>query len=290
MSDDGFDDLDDYIDDFVTESVLAETGASSAVQKDQDLDKLAELDPNLANELQTLVAQLDQPGVNIEKDGKNSTKNFKSALNDTINRIKESSETVDKESTKSMENANDEELLTTLLKSMDLGDLSGEDIESQADDLLKLLGKQGGEGSEEQDADGITNMLLDALTKLTGKDMLYDTVSQSCIKYEKFFQSHDKPSNGGNNDDLTLSDYLRYEAQYQHLKNIKTRFDSTSYSDDNKDDRTYVDAEMEKFNNLYPPPEEVMDDNLNALGVDNLKWGDQDVPFDQGSLDGCQQQ
>lgn len=245
---DEFDDLDDYIDDFVTDQVIG--GGSGDGEKP------------ISAEIDRLVDEIDN------KTSVAGTQTFKSILEDTKDRIRESEESVDRSAGQGAEK--DEDLLVTLLKSLDI------DVgQTGEDDLLNMLGEGG----------DIGDMLTEALGKLTGKDMLYATICDSCAKYEAYFEQNAKPTTGDG-----LSDYLRYEAQYVHLSNIKERFESQSYSDANEADREYIDSEMDKFNNLYPPPAGVMTDDLGGLGVEGLKFGDSDVPFDEDSLqEGCQQ-
>lgn len=249
--DDEFDDLDDYIDDFVTAQVLDGVDGQENGPVPNEIDRLVE----------EIESKIDNA----------PPQTFRSILEDTKERIKESEETVDKSA--ETEAPKDEELLATLLKSLDIdGDFEG-------GDLFKMLNESGEGGGD------IGDLLTEALGKLTGKEMLYDTISDSCLKYEGYFKENPKPTTGDG-----LSDYLRYEAQYNHLSNIKQRFESENYSDSNDSDREFVDSEMEKFNNLYPPPAGVISDDLNAMGVEGLKFGDKDVPFDERSLEeGCQQ-
>lgn len=246
---DEFDDLDDYIDDFLTEQVLAGEDSASNGPIADGIDKL--------------VGEIDQTA---------PQQDFKSVLEHTRERLKESAETVGEQA--EAQQGKDEELLATLLKSLDIN-LDGDGN----DDLLKLLSEDGAAGGD------IGDLLTEALGKLTGKEMLYDTITDSCSKYDGYFKETPRPTTGDG-----LSDYLRYEAQYNHMQNIKKRFESEEYSDSNEEDREFIDSEMEKFNNLYPPPPGVMSDDLNALGVEGLKFGDNDVPFDERSLEeGCQQ-
>ncbi|GMM31038.1 hypothetical protein DAMA08_037830 [Martiniozyma asiatica (nom. inval.)] len=202
---------------------------------------------------------------------------FSGLVDATLRRVNQSTQNVDETAQENAAKGTEEDLLATLLKSLDIdGDFDLEGLglgEGDGDD-------GNGNGNGNGDGDGLDNLLLDALSKLTSKALMYDTINSACSKYDSYMATIEKSN----------PDYERYLKQHTHMRNIKLTFDSGEYSDDNSELRDYIDAEMEKFNDLYPPPPEVMDDNLKALGADQLNWNDGDVPWDQKDLDGCQQQ
>lgn len=231
------DSLDDYLDDVLLEQVMAQPADAAPAEPRSGADAHAD-------NTQTPAAAVD----------------FAAVLQQTQRKIRQSqtaAETGAGAGAADDPDADDHDLLTDLLASLDLGSIDG------------LNGDEG----------DLATMLTDALAKLTTKDMLYDTIAQSCDKYEEYFASHAKPA-----DAQGLSDHLRYEAQFAHLKTIRDIFEAAEYADGDEAQRKRIDEEMEKFNNLAPGPEGVLDDDLKGLGVG---FGDDDVPFD---VDGCQQQ
>ncbi|KAG0671405.1 Peroxisome chaperone and import receptor [Pichia californica] len=299
MSDDldDFDDLDDYLDDFDEEILSQEPGAT--IKKDENLIESNEnsnnndiinsgLDPQFNKQLENFMNMLDPNGDGntlnslLDKSNNNNNNNneieFKQSINETINRIKSSSKQVDDESTKKMDN--DEELLTTLLNSLDIDGNDNEGFEG-FQELKELLGNDNKNNSESDGdkVDKLTNVVMKMLNRLTSKEMMYDSVNSAVQNYKEFFKE---------NNSITIgNDYERFKQQLKHLENVKNKFDDSAYNEDDEKTRDFIDQEMESFNKLLPPPTGVIQDNLGELGLDNVKWNDNEVPDD---LEGCVQQ
>lgn len=272
------------------EELAQATGMDPAFTKTIS-DFMQQLDPQGGgNELEDIIGKSVGSGAfsgvlgekSEEKDG-----GFQSTINETINRLKTSSQQAEEESTKKINN--DEELLTTLLNSLDLGDDSAGGLEgmSELKELLsgmsmdELTNGATDEGIAGENVDKVSNVLLKMLNKLTSKEMMYDTVNTAVTNYEQYFKD------STNKASATKEDYERYMKQMEHLKNVKSTFDKPEYSEDNEEDRDYVDQEMENFNKLLPAPAGVVDDNLGQMGLDGMNWNDKDVPQD---LEQCVQQ
>lgn len=258
-------------------------------------DMIAEdgLDPLFSKQLTGFMNMLDPNGNGSELDALlgsiNSNESisgngFQNTVNETINRLKNSSKQVDDESTRKMDN--DEELLTTLLNSLDIG---GDGNIEGFDELKDLLnggeGEDGdgdvdGDGDGDGDVDKLTNVIMKMLNKLTSKEMMYNSVNTAVENYQEFFK--DNKNHSETDDDLK-----RYVKQMQHLKNVKETFDNENYDEDDPETRDFIDQEMENFNKLLPPPPGVIQDNLADMGLDDVKWNDKEVPQD---LEGCVQQ
>ncbi|TID18147.1 hypothetical protein CANINC_003888 [Pichia inconspicua] len=253
---DEFDDLDDYLDEFDEEILSQEPGAT-----------LKKHSPELSKTVEEFVKELEPEA------------KFGNTINDTINRLKTSNKSIDETVTVGDEN---EELLATLLNSLDIGD--GEDF----DEIKKLLkdsnlddfGKGDGDGDGDgDDVDKLSNMLMGMLNKLTTKEMMYDTISTTVNNYNVYFEKN-KPVKGN-------KDHDRFVSQLRRLQNVLDKFDSPNYSPDDEVVRDYIDEQMEEFNKLLPAPEGVVEDNLGALGIDKVSWNDNEVPKD---LENCVQQ
>lgn len=293
MSDE-FDDLDDYLDEF-DEEILAQEPGATIPQDEQNItpeDTLhvnSNIDSSIAKNIEEFMNELDPNGdgnklnelLNNSSDngaGSSGDVDFTSTINETINRIKVSSKNVDNESTKSINN--EEELLTTLLNSLDIGDLDGgmEGMD-ELKDLLDSFGGDRDDNDDNNDDDGIdkvSNVLMKMLNKLTSKEMMYDTIKSAVSNYEGYFKENkDGPDHG------------RYLQQFNHLKSVKEIFDDEKYNENDSKSRDLIDIEMEKFNSLLPPPPGVIQDDLANMGLDGVKWNDKEVPED---LEGCVQQ
>lgn len=286
---DEFDDLDDYLDDFEEEILSQEPGATiipETINEIDDISKITQsigMNENLSNEISEFIKQLDPNGDGNElndilnsKEGMNGNMGFQDTINETINRLKSSSKQVEDESSEKF--TKDEELLTTLLNSLDIGG----DIGSMEgmDELKGLLnGNNNGGINDENNIDEMSNVLMNMLNKLTSKEMMYETISNAVNNYEEYFKKDNKEVKG---DDMN-----RFKSQLKHLKNVKETFDKEDYNENDSSIREFIDIEMENFNKLLPPPEGVIEDNLSGLGLENFKWNEQDIP---NELEGCVQQ
>ncbi|GME81476.1 unnamed protein product [Ambrosiozyma monospora] len=110
---------------------------------------------------------------NVNKDGGNGTgkpANFQDLISDTVNRIKNSGEQIDQNL---KDESQDDELLSTLLKSLDL-DLGA--------------GSNGGEGGS--NTEDLSKLLVDMLDKLSSKDVLYEPLNDLYLKYPGWLTTH----------------------------------------------------------------------------------------------------
>lgn len=315
---DEFDDLDDYLDDFDEEILSQEPGATlidstGAGKPEESLSKndltqeeeeetadlkefaaAAGLDPQFSKQLESFMSMLDPQGtgnelnsllnnsdVNSKETKANNGKGngFQDTVNETINRLKTSSQQVEDESTQKLDK--NEELLTTLLNSLDIG---GNDSLGEFNELKELLSEESmsGEG-DAGDVDKLTNVIMKMLNRLTSKEMMYDSVSTAVANYHEYFK--DLKNNSKPNEEN--EDYKRYAKQLEHLENVKGKFDQSDYNEEDPEIRDYIDQEMENFNKILPPPPGVIQDNLADMGLDNVKWNDKEIPSD---MEGCVQQ
>lgn len=284
---DEFDDLDDYLDEF-EEDILSQEPGATVIPEDkvqsgekvtnESIDDIARslgMDEAFAENISQFMKQLDPNGngleAEVEKKGKIGG-GFQDTINETINRLKSSSKQVEDETSEKFDK--DEELLTTLLNSLDIGgDVGG--LEG-VDELREMLQKGDGEG-----IDQMSDVLMNMLNKLTSKEMMYETINTAVKNYEEYFADEEQIK------DVSEDDIARYRAQLKHLGNVKETFDKDDYSEDNEKYRDFIDEEMENFNKVLPPPSGVIEDNLAQLGLENFKWNENDIP---NELEGCVQQ
>jgi hypothetical protein len=325
---DEFDDLDDYLDEFDEEILSQEPGATipkhendehstknkendndDSINELKDINKMVEatgLDPDFAQSIAEFMSQLDPNGNGNELEALLDNENesltefnendtignggFQSTINETINRLKTSSQQVDEESTKKMNK--DEELLTTLLNSLDIGgDVNSFEGMDELKDLLNGFdnninenGDTSNNNNNDDDDEGldkVSNVLLKMLNRLTSKEMMYETVSSAVINYQDYFKDNKNKTN------VKPEDHERYLKQLEHLQNVKNSFDKEDYSEDDQETRDYIDQQMESYNKLLPPPPGVIQDNLGEMGLDGVKWNDKEVP---NGLEECIQQ
>lgn len=269
MAEDDLDDLDDLLDDFDEEilskppgATLEPTTKATETQSSQEdtphvddfVQQMAKDDPQLSADLQDFLQSLGQEATAGQPTTEVKPKNnFQDAISQTVNRLKTSGESVDK----SIENeSKDDELLTTLLKSLDL-------------DTDKL----GADGKVED----IGTLLEEMLNKLSSKEVLYEPLHDLHAKLGPWLAA---PKNKSD------PDYAKYEKQYEQVKLIVVRFETAGYSDADSDDKAFINEHLELLQELGMPPKELVNDDLSFLNtkgtadkdLGNLEFGDEDIP------------
>ncbi|QPG77366.1 hypothetical protein FOA43_004779 [Brettanomyces nanus] len=239
--------------------------------------RMAQNDPELSNDLEGFLKDLTGKdatkleGSSAKKDSpSNDGTNFQHVISETVNRLKTSGNNVDKTI---HEESKDDELLATLLKSLNL------DI-----------------GKEKQDGDGtdISKLLVDMLDKLSSKTILYEPLNDLYLKFGPWLAESKNKTN---------SDYSKYQDQYEIVKKIVFKFQESSYDDDNSHDKEFINTNLEQLQELGLPPKELVNDDLNFLNFKgagnqngskdphNLEFGDDDIPEEVSKEleDTCQQ-
>nr|BCA90174.1 peroxisomal membrane protein [Ogataea thermomethanolica (nom. inval.)] len=269
-SDDDLDDLDDLLDDFDDEILSKPPGAtlneSSEQRSDQPEDlevddqelfgnllkEIGTKDPELSKNLSNFLEDLSAPsqGASSTSSAQPTAKNnFQDVISETINRLKESGEQVDKSIKE--EDGNDE-LLTSLLKSLDLNI-----------DLKGLEGQNGG-------IDDVSNLLVEMLEKLSSKNVLYEPLNDL---YQKFPSWLEKPENQQD------KNYSVYQSQYTVIKDIIQTFNLPDY--DEPQNKEFVNKKLEELQELGMPPKELLNEDLKFLnfgGNSEIELDDNDIP------------
>ncbi|GMG21947.1 unnamed protein product [Ambrosiozyma monospora] len=196
---------------------------------------------------------------NANKHGANGTgkpANFQDLISDTVNRIKSSGEQIDQNL---KDESQDDELLSTLLKSLDL-DLGA--------------GSNGGDGGSSNTED-LSKLLVEMLDKLSSKDVLFEPLNDLYLKYPGWLTTH-----------KTDPDFEKYTKQYDVIKLIVDKFNDASYSDSNVEDKEFVNVKLEELQELGMPPKEIANDDLSFLnykdGKGDMQLGDDDIPPEIG--------
>ncbi|CAN3373769.1 hypothetical protein DIURU_005801 [Diutina rugosa] len=278
--DDDLDDLDDMLDEFADDVLskppgsavdsASQIGTTTDAQSDAGIDKqagIAEIlkdmqidDPETQAEFAKLVEQFDTKFKDDVVKAESNPNNFEHVMQETMERLKKSGESVD-EKIKNDPMANDPEaLLTQLLSGMGDGDM----------DMQKLL--------------------VDMLEQLSSKEVLYEPIKDLNTKFPDYL----KENKGKLNEDK----YIVYEKQYQLTNEIMAVFDAPGYDDNNKETREKVNSLLESLQELGQPPEELVGDIADFPGFggmggpgDNIDFDPNDLPADVSKqMEECKQQ
>ncbi|KAG5957689.1 hypothetical protein E4U57_001761 [Claviceps arundinis] len=151
------------------------------------------------------------------------------SFQETIRRTMERMQTSGEEATAAASAGSGDNFMAELLKQMGSGDL-------------------GGEGSEED----FSKMLMGMMEQLTNKEILYEPIKELDDKFPEWFEK--------NRASTSPEDLRRYEEQRGLVREIVTKFEEASYSDDNPVDREYIVDRMQKMQAAGSPPSDLMGD------------------------------
>lgn len=106
--------------------------------------------------------------------------------------------------------------------------------------MKELVGGGGGEGGEED----FNKMLLNMMSQLTNREILYEPMKELHDKFPTWLETHqeelaEKGAEGA-------ADTERYKGQQRVVGEIVARFERKGYSDDNEGDREYIVERMQK--------------------------------------------
>ncbi|VEU20543.1 DEKNAAC101411 [Brettanomyces naardenensis] len=241
-------------------------------QFDEFISEMARNDPELSNDLQDFLKSLTKEAGQGSSNDDTTTehtaaeeqpknKSFQDVISETVSRLKTSGTEVDKSI---HEESKDDQLLATLMKSLDL-------------DPLKL----GDEGDGAGKADDINKLLVEMLDKLSSKSVLYEPMNDLYLKYGPWLSDTKNKTN---------PDYGKYQDQYVIVKKIVEKFEEVEYSDSDSKQKEFINSNLEELQELGMPPKELVNDDLNFLNfkggaggggdkdLQNLEFGDDDIP------------
>lgn len=141
---------------------------------------------------------------------------FQDTIRKTMERMQNSDTSAASASAKSSAPKSEEEMLMEMLQS--LGGAEG----------------LGGEGGEED----FNTMLLNMMTQLVNKDILYEPMKELDQKFPGWMEK--------NASSVKADDLVRYKEQQRLVREIVARFERKGYSDDNEEDRDYIVERMQK--------------------------------------------
>ena len=133
----------------------------------------------------------------------------------------------------------------TIRKTMERMQASGDQAEAIAheqaptDILTQVLrDMQNSEIDGEPGEEGFNKMLLDMMTQLTNKEILYEPMKELHDKFPAWFDK--------NRESTKPDDMKRYEAQQALVQEIVSRFEQTEYSDSKPADREFIVDRMQQ--------------------------------------------
>lgn len=189
---------------------------------------------------------------------------FSKIISSTMSRLKEQDAKVD-QSIKEEQNKNKspEDLLAELLKEINLDGTN----ESAS-------GNEDNQNNNSNDFD-ISKMLVEMVSQLTSKEVLYDSMKNLSVKFPKWLTE--------NKDNLSVSagDMERYKQQQKYIEEVVEIFEKPSYDDKNDNDREEISVKLEALQGAGLPPKELMDEFPNAGGLPT-----KGLPFNLDELNG----
>ncbi|KAK3653214.1 Peroxisome chaperone and import receptor [Elasticomyces elasticus] len=128
---------------------------------------------------------------------------------------------------------------------------SEEDMLAQMMRELQSSSGAGGEGGEEGD---FNTMLMNMMTQLTNKEILYEPMKELHDKFPDWMERHKADGS------VKGEDMARYVEQQKLVGEIVGRFERKGYTDDNEGDREFIVERMQKMQGAGSPPPDLVGD------------------------------
>jgi peroxin-19 len=132
---------------------------------------------------------------------------------------------------------------------------SEEDMLAQ---LLKAMETEAGAGDGE-DGD-LSKMFLGMMEQLTNKDMLYEPMKELDDKFPEWLTKKEKEGK------LPAVDMKRFRNQSGIVREIVSKFEERSYSDDDPQCREFIWERMQRMQNEGSPPEDLIANPFPSMG------------------------
>jgi peroxin-19 len=164
----------------------------------------------------------------------------------------------------------EESFQDTIKKTMDRMRTSGEQATAAAaadggDDFLNAMmnalrdTQLGEDGGDEK----FSNMLLGMMEELTTKEILYEPMKELNLKFPEWMEK--------NKEKVPKEDLERYESQQVIVREIVTKFESSTYADSNVADRQYIMERVQKVCPLHLITRYRLRKNLFALYAPSIR-------------------
>lgn len=111
--------------------------------------------------------------------------------------------------------SSDDDFMTEILKNLSAGSLDGE-------------------GGEEE----LSKVLMGMMEQLTNKEILYEPMKELNDKFPDWLEKH--------KDSLPQEELMKYQLQRELVREMVSKFEESTYSDDNAADREYILDRMQK--------------------------------------------
>ncbi|KAL8766587.1 MAG: hypothetical protein Q9209_006652 [Squamulea sp. 1 TL-2023] len=154
-----------------------------------------------------------------------------------------------------------EAILRTMQRMQDSGDkahaaaVAGEDSEDFLAQMLKAM--QNGDPDATAGEPEFSKMLMTMMEQLTNKDILYDPMKELNNKFPEWMST--------NKVTVEADDQLRYEKQQRLITEIVNKFEESTYSDANVEDREYIVERMQEVMQAAgSPPADLVGDMSGA--------------------------
>lgn len=194
------------------------------------------------------------PAAKSQASTSSEKKSFQDTISQTMNRLNESKQEIDKEVLES----GDDDFLAKMMKELESAMGSGSDGDL---DMSKLIN--------------------DMLEQMASKEILYEPMKEMYDKYPAWLKENDAK--------ITAEERTRYQNQFQIITEVVTQFEKPDYSDENPEHRKYITSRMELMQNSGAPPSELMG-NLAAGSIPGLDMDGDGLPKVPAELDNCAQQ
>lgn len=236
----------------------------------------ADAPPELKAQLEGLLHALDESGTEApsdererklkeEKLGQPETeatgnKSFQDKIQQTMNRMQDSSAAAtsassDTQSKDSNAATDPEALLTQLLHQMEAAGL-GNDTNNSKNFTNTSASSNPNADSSSSAADPLNSMLMNMMSELTHKEILYEPMKELHDKFPEWITQHKNVKGDAGKDSkaaaaVSEEDMQRYEEQQRVVAEIVERFERPGYSDDSVEDREFV---VERMQMVSPCP------------------------------------
>ncbi|CAI2167554.1 18515_t:CDS:2 [Funneliformis geosporum] len=207
------------------------------------MKNIGDVDDNFVNNLN------GTNGTSVERsnnDGKSTTDSkgtsFQDKINQTMNKLQNSSEQLDAEIT---EGSND--LMEEMMKHLEsVGNLPGLAENGDMEEIFK-----GGE---------VEKMFEVMMEALATKDYLYEPMKEFAQKYPKWLEE--------NKGKVPPEDYTRYEKQSEYIHKIIEKYEAQDFDENNEQQNKVIINLMQELQDFGQPPPEIINELAPGMDLD----------------------
>ncbi|KAK5715727.1 Peroxisome chaperone and import receptor [Elasticomyces elasticus] len=213
--------------------LIAVGSAPSDAEAEKHLKAAVDRLPKMPVEEEEQKAAPSKPKVSGSGKKGDSEEAFSSTIRKTMARMQASDSTASASATTTNPGTSEEDMLAQMMRE------------------LQSSSGAGGEGGEEGD---FNTMLMNMMTQLTNKEILYEPMKELHDKFPDWMERH--KSDGS----VKGEDMERYVTQQKLVGEIVGRFERKGYTDENEGDREYIVERMQKMQSAGSPPPDLVGD------------------------------